>query len=45
MTTRVWKGKDNELGLGVAYPLYVTVPKGQAPQVSTTTVVPMVRCW
>ena len=39
VTTRVWKGQDNELALGVAYPLYVTVPKGQAPQVSTTTVV------
>ena len=38
-TSRIWKGKDNELPLGVAYPLYVTVPKGQAPQVSTTTTV------
>ena len=25
--------------LGVIHPLYVTVPKGQAPQVSTTTTV------
>ncbi|MBL8258525.1 MAG: D-alanyl-D-alanine carboxypeptidase [Candidatus Competibacteraceae bacterium] len=38
-TTRIWKGKDSELPLGVAHPLYVTVPKGQAPQVSTTTTV------
>ncbi|HRC71190.1 MAG TPA: D-alanyl-D-alanine carboxypeptidase family protein [Candidatus Competibacter sp.] len=38
-TSRIWKGKDNELPLGVTYPLYVTVPKGQAPQVSTTTTV------
>lgn len=39
LTTRIWKGKENELPLGVTYPLYVTVPKGQAPQVSTTTTV------
>ena len=39
ITTRIWKGKENELPLGVTYPLYVTVPKGQAPQVSTTTTV------
>ena len=39
VSSRIWKGKENELPLGVAYPLYVTVPKGQAPQVSTTTTV------
>jgi D-alanyl-D-alanine carboxypeptidase (penicillin-binding protein 5/6) len=39
VTTRVWKGKDNELPLGVIQALYVTVPKGQAPQVNTTTAV------
>ncbi len=39
VTTRIWKGKENELPLGVIHPLYVTVPKGQAPQVSTTTTV------
>lgn len=39
VTTRVWKGQENELPLGVMYPLYVTVPKGQAAQVSTTTTV------
>ncbi len=39
LTTRIWKGKENELPLGVTYPLYVTVPRGQAPQVSTTTTV------
>ncbi|QQS55151.1 MAG: D-alanyl-D-alanine carboxypeptidase [Candidatus Competibacteraceae bacterium] len=39
VTTRIWKGQENELPLGVTQPLYVTVPKGQAPQVSTTTVV------
>ncbi|HRD65935.1 MAG TPA: D-alanyl-D-alanine carboxypeptidase family protein [Candidatus Competibacter sp.] len=39
VTTRIWKGKENELPLGVIQPLYVTVPKGQAPQVSTTTTV------
>jgi len=39
VTTRIWKGKENELPLGVTRPLYVTVPKGQAPQVSTTTTV------
>ncbi|MCB1824375.1 MAG: D-alanyl-D-alanine carboxypeptidase [Candidatus Competibacteraceae bacterium] len=39
VTTRVWKGQENELPLGVTQALYVTVPKGQAPQVSTTTVV------
>lgn len=39
VTTRIWKGTENELPLGVTYPLYVTVPKGQAPQVSTITTV------
>ncbi len=39
VTTRVWKGKEKELPLGVTQALYVTVPKGQAPQVSTTTTV------
>ena len=39
VTSRIWKGKENELPLGVVHPLYVTVPKGQAPQVSTTTTV------
>jgi D-alanyl-D-alanine carboxypeptidase (penicillin-binding protein 5/6) len=39
MTARIWKGQENELPLGVVYPLYVTVPKGQAAQVSTTTTV------
>lgn len=39
VTPRIWKGKENKLPLGVTYPLYVTVPKGQAPQVSTTTTV------
>ncbi len=39
ITTRIWKGQENELPLGVTQPLYVTVPKGQAPQVSTTTTV------
>ncbi len=37
VTTRIWKGQENELPLGVVHPLYVTVPKGQAAQVSTTT--------
>ncbi|MCC9000433.1 MAG: D-alanyl-D-alanine carboxypeptidase [Candidatus Contendobacter sp.] len=36
---RIWKGQANQLPLGVTQPLYVTVPKGQAPQVSTTTTV------
>ena len=36
---RIWKGQENRLPLGVIHPLYVTVPKGQAPQVSTTTTV------
>ncbi len=39
LTTRIWKGQEKELALGVAQPLYVTVPKGQAPQVSTLTTV------
>ena len=39
VTARIWKGQENELPLGVIYPLYVTVPKGQAAQVSTTTTV------
>ena len=39
VTTRIWKGQENELPLGVMYPLYVTVPKGQAAQDSTTTTV------
>jgi len=39
ITTRIWKGQENELPLGVAQALYVTVSKGQAPQVSTTTTV------
>lgn len=37
VTARIWKGKESELPLGVVHPLYVTVPKGQAPQVSITT--------
>jgi D-alanyl-D-alanine carboxypeptidase (penicillin-binding protein 5/6) len=37
--SRIWKGQENRLPLGVAYPLYVTVPRGQVPQVSTTTTV------
>jgi serine-type D-Ala-D-Ala carboxypeptidase (penicillin-binding protein 5/6) len=37
--TRIWKGQENRLPLGVTHPLYVTVPRGQAPQVSTTTIV------
>ncbi|TVR61680.1 MAG: D-alanyl-D-alanine carboxypeptidase [Candidatus Competibacteraceae bacterium] len=37
--TRIWKGQENRLPLGVTHPLYVTVPRGQAPQVSTTTTV------
>jgi len=39
VTARIWKGQENELPLGVIYPLYVTVPKGQTAQVSTTTTV------
>lgn len=39
VTTRIWKGRESELPLGLTYPLYVTVPKGQAPQVSFTTTV------
>lgn len=39
VTTRIWKGKESELPLGVTQALYVTVPKGLAPQVSTTTTV------
>jgi D-alanyl-D-alanine carboxypeptidase (penicillin-binding protein 5/6) len=39
ITTRIWKGQENELPLGVAQALYVTVSKGQAPQVSTATTV------
>ncbi len=39
VTTRIWKGEENELQLGIAQGLSVTVPKGQAPQVSTTTTV------
>ncbi|MBE2295130.1 MAG: D-alanyl-D-alanine carboxypeptidase [Phycisphaerales bacterium] len=39
VTSRIWKGQENELPLGVTQPLYVTVIKGQAPHVSTTTTV------
>lgn len=39
VTTRLWKGTDSELPLGVTFPLYVTVPKGQASQISTVTTV------
>ncbi|MFO1420747.1 MAG: D-alanyl-D-alanine carboxypeptidase family protein [Candidatus Competibacteraceae bacterium] len=39
VTTRIWKGQENQLPLGVTQALYVTVPKGQAPQVNTTTAV------
>jgi D-alanyl-D-alanine carboxypeptidase (penicillin-binding protein 5/6) len=39
VTTRLWKGQENELPLGLIHPLYVTMPRGQAPQVSTTTIV------
>ncbi|MDQ5910019.1 MAG: hypothetical protein QG599_2114 [Pseudomonadota bacterium] len=39
VTTRIWKGEENELSLGIVQGLSVTVPKGQAPQVSTTTTV------
>lgn len=37
--SRIWKGQENRLPLGVTHALYVTVLKGQAPQVSTTTTV------
>ncbi len=37
VTASLWKGQDNELPLGVIQGLYVTVPKGQAPRVSTVT--------
>jgi D-alanyl-D-alanine carboxypeptidase (penicillin-binding protein 5/6) len=36
---RIWKGEESELPLGVPQGLSVTVLKGQAPQVSTTTTV------
>ena len=39
VTARVWKGQESELPLGITQGLYVTVPKGQASQVSTTTTV------
>lgn len=39
VTARIWKGQESELPLGITQGLYVTVPKGQAPQVSTTTTV------
>ena len=39
VTARVWKGEENEVPLGIPQGLSVTVPKGQAPQVSTTTTV------
>lgn len=39
VTARIWKGEESELSLGVVPGLYVTVPKGQALQVSTTTTV------
>ena len=39
VTTRIWKGQEKQLPLGVVRPLYVTVPKGQAGQVSTVTTV------
>lgn len=39
VTARIWKGEESELPLGIAQGLYVTVPKGQAQQVSTTTTV------
>lgn len=39
VTARIWKGEESELLLGIAQGLYVTVPKGQAQQVSTTTTV------
>jgi D-alanyl-D-alanine carboxypeptidase (penicillin-binding protein 5/6) len=39
VTARIWKGEESDLPLGVTQGLYVTVPKGQAPQVSTTTTV------
>ncbi len=40
VSARVWKGADSELPLGITHGLYVTVPKGQAAQVSTITTVP-----
>lgn len=39
VTSRIWKGQESQLPLGVVQALYVTVPKGQASQVSTTTTV------
>lgn len=38
-TPRVWKGQENQVALGVPQGLSVTVQKGQAPKVSTTTTV------
>jgi len=37
VTAPLWKGEEGELPLGVTQGLYVTVPKGQAPHVSTVT--------
>jgi D-alanyl-D-alanine carboxypeptidase (penicillin-binding protein 5/6) len=37
VTARLWKGEESDLPLGLNQGLYVTVPKGQAPQVSTVT--------
>ena len=39
VTARIWKGEESEVPQGVPHGLSVTVPKGQAPQVSTTTTV------
>ncbi|WP_058835726.1 D-alanyl-D-alanine carboxypeptidase family protein [Luteimonas abyssi] len=39
-TQRIWKGRENELRLGLAEPLRVTVPRGRYEQLTPTMDVP-----
>ncbi|SIQ16804.1 D-alanyl-D-alanine carboxypeptidase family protein [Solilutibacter tolerans] len=39
-TQRVWKGKVNEVNLGVAQPLIVSMPRGRYPQMKSSMDVP-----
>jgi D-alanyl-D-alanine carboxypeptidase (penicillin-binding protein 5/6) len=39
VVSRIWKGRESQLPLGLESPLYITVPKDQAPQVNTISAV------
>ncbi len=39
-TARVWKGKKNQVNLGITEPLYITIPTGQYQNLNISTLIP-----